>query len=138
MTMSFGKKGSISRFLDDEYLRSDIIALLERLWPHFIDEALGFIVKDKNGRRVAVCLCGRFDFNLPEVTTSNHPRPHGLVAISGALTSFVYHQIMYAFIFRRTFQRLFSRKFLFFLWTEISCHPTNSFWRIVLLQHMNV
>lgn len=94
MRMSFATKGSISRYLDDDKLCSDIIQLHERLWPHFIDEALGFIVNDKNGRMVAVCLCGRFDFNIPEVTTSKHPRPHGLVAISGALTSFVYHQIM--------------------------------------------
>lgn len=94
MKMSFGKKGSISRFLDDDNLYSDITELHEKLWPHFIDEALGFVVKDKNGRMIAVCLCGRFDFNLPEVTTKKHPRPHGLVAISGALTCFVYHQIV--------------------------------------------
>lgn len=94
MTMSFGKKGSVIRFLDDEHACADIIALHERIWPHFIDEALGFIVRDRNGRMVGVCLCTRFDFDIPEVTTSNHSRPHGLVAISSALTTFLYHQIM--------------------------------------------
>lgn len=94
MVMSFGKKGSIIRYLDDEEAYSDIMELHEKLWPHYINEALGFIVRDRSGRMIAVCLCGRFDFNLPEVTTSKHKRPHGLVAISGALTVHLYHQVM--------------------------------------------
>lgn len=94
MTMSFSKKGSISRFIEDEHISSDINELHQKLWPYFIDEALGFIVRDENGRMVGVCLSGRFDFDLPEVTTKNHPRPNGLVAISGAFTNFLYHQVM--------------------------------------------
>lgn len=94
MTMSFGKKGSISRFIDDKNLYSDIIELHQKLWPYFIEEELGFIVRDNTGRIVGASLSGRFNFNLSEVTTSKHPHPNGLVAISGAFTNFLYHQIM--------------------------------------------
>lgn len=92
LALSFCKKGDLSIHYADEYRYSDLIETLQKSWNGFIDEAMSFIVKDKNDQMIGISLNKRFHFDPTEVCI--HPRPLSLTANVNAYAHFMYSQIM--------------------------------------------
>lgn len=78
----------------DKHAYSDIIEAQQKYWQCYVDDSLSFIVKDKNGRMVAVSLNDAFDFNSFEICRSSNSRSYNVAAVAGALTHFLKKQIM--------------------------------------------
>lgn len=68
----------------------DLLESQRKYWPSYVDESLSFIVNDKNGRMVGVCLNDPFDFNPLEVCGG----AYSVAATAIALTHFLKKQVL--------------------------------------------
>lgn len=92
MALSFAKKGDITIHFNNTNRYDEMIELQEKSWQGYIDGTISFIVKDKSGCIVGVCINKEYQYD-PFETCACLPS-NGLTADITALSNFLFNQIV--------------------------------------------
>lgn len=90
IALGFSNKGSLNKHLRNKACYPDLLESQRKYWPEYVDGLLSFVVKDKKGRMVGVCINDRLNFDPSEVCGG----AHSVTAAASALTHFLKKQIM--------------------------------------------
>lgn len=66
MAKSFPEKNAIRKHLKPRIEYSKFAESQQKIWRSFIDDAMSFVIKDKTGRIVGVCLNHLFSFEMKQ------------------------------------------------------------------------
>lgn len=92
MAHSFNTKGDITKYFKITNRYDELVELQKKSWQGYIDEAHSFVVKDKSGRIVGVCINKEYHFDPSDVCGSS--LSPGLTADISALSDFLFSQVM--------------------------------------------
>lgn len=88
---SFNTKGDITKHFKISNRYDELVELQQKSWQGYVDEAVSFIVKDKGGRIVGVCINKEYHFDPSDGCECS--LPPGLSADIHALSDFLFNQI---------------------------------------------
>lgn len=92
MAQSFNTKGDITQHFKINNRYDELVELQQKSWQDYIDEGHSFVVKDKSGCIVGVCINKEYHFEPSEERASSHS--HSLTENINALSDFLFKKIM--------------------------------------------